>query len=160
MAFTRFNYDKARTNKRLQENMDIALYQSNVPGNGTHPYFYEDPQIRLSKWGGNLHTNQVDIESDFRGLTRPLGKDCYTYSKYNVKSQTIQYPVYSDTTKQSRVTHPVWWYRDLDQTKNPILPLNPQENVCYPFEINVNTQLLEKDDFKPVSFNKSLGKSN
>ena len=30
MAFTRFNYDKARTNKRLQENMDISLYQSNV----------------------------------------------------------------------------------------------------------------------------------
>ena len=47
---------------------------------------------------------------------------------------------------------------NLEQTKNAILPLNPQENVCYPFEINVNTQLLEKDDFKPVTFNQSLGK--
>ena len=46
----------------------------------------------------------------------------------------------------------------MEQTKNAILPLNPQENVCYPFEVNVNTQLLEKDEYKPPSFNKSLGK--
>ena len=160
MAFTRFNYDPARTNKRLQENMGISLYQSNVPGNGTKPYFYDDPQIRLTKWGGNLHTNQVDIESDFKGLTRPLGRDCYSYTKYKTNSQPKQYPTYSDTTQQSRSTHPVWWYRDLEQTKNSILPLNPQENVCCPFEMNVNTQLLEKDDFKPATFNKTLGKSN
>ena len=158
MAFTRFNYDKARTNKRLQENMDIALYQSNVPGNGTHPYFYEDPQIRLSKWGGNLHTNQVDIESDFRGLTRPLSKDCHTYGTYKVNGQARKCPKYTDTTRQSRATHPVWWYRDMEQTKNDILPLDPQENVCYPFEVNVNTQLLEKDEYQPPTFNKSLGK--
>jgi len=25
--------------------------------------------------------------------------------------------------------------------------LNPQENVCYPFENNLNTSLLEKDYF-------------
>ena len=39
------------------------------------------------------------------------------------------------------------WYRDVEQTKNAILPLNPQENTCYPFEMNVNTQLLEKDSY-------------
>ena len=158
MAFTRFNYDEARTNKRLLETMNISLYQFNVPGNGTNPYFYEDPQIRLTKWGGNLHTNQVDIESDFRGLTRPISKDCYSYSKYKVNSTPKQYPNYKDTTQQSRSTHPVWWYRDLDKTKNAILPLNPQENVCYPFETNVNTNLLEKDGFKNITFNKTLGK--
>ena len=158
MAFTRFNYDEARTNKRLQENMDVSLYQMNVPGNGTTPYFYEDPQIRLTKWGANLHSNQVDLESDFRGLTRPLSKDCHTYSTYKVNTQAKQYPSYKDTTRQSRVTHPVWWYRDLEQTKNPILHLNPQENVCYPFQVNVNTQLFQKDEFKPTYFNKSLGK--
>ena len=149
MAFTRFNYDEARTNKRLEENMGVSLYQFNVPGNGPSPYYYEDPQIRLTKWGGNLRTNQVDIESDFRGLTRPLGNDCYPYTKYNVKSEAIQYPVYTDTTKQSRVTHPVWWYRDLEQTKNAILPLNPQENVCMHFHNNINTRLLERDSHVP-----------
>ena len=158
MAFTRFNYDEARTNKRLEENMGVSLYQFNVPGNGPSPYYYEDPQIRLTKWGGNLRTNQVDIESDFRGLTRPLSKDCHAYTTHKVNSQPKQCPNYSDATRQSRVTHPVWWYRDMEQTKNAILPLNPQENVCYPFEVNVNTQLLEKDEYKPPSFNQSLGK--
>jgi hypothetical protein len=158
MAFTRFNYDEARTNKRLEENIGVSLYQFNVPGNGPAPYYYEDPQIRLTKWGGNLHNNSVDIESDFRGLTRPLSKDCHTYGTYKVNGQERKCPKYTDTTRQSRVTHPVWWYRDMEQTKNDILPLDPQENVCYPFEVNVNTQLLEKDEYQPPTFNKSLGK--
>jgi hypothetical protein len=27
--------------------------------------------------------------------------------------------------------------------------LNPQENVCMPFQNNLNTQLLERDNFTP-----------
>lgn len=147
MAFTRYNYDSCRTDTRLKQNMNMALYQFNVPGNGLKPYYVDDPQIRLTKWGGNLRTNQVNLESDFRGLTKTLTKDCQNYMCYAVDAQKIQYPSYTKTTDQSRVTHPAWWYRDVEQTKNAILPLNPQENTCYPFEMNVNTQLLEKDSY-------------
>ena len=147
MAFTRYNYDNCRTDTRLQQNMNISLYQFNVPGNGLRPDYVADPQIRLTKWGGNLRTNQVNLESDFRGLTKTLTRDCQNYKKHEVKTSAIQYPVYRKTTDQSRVTHPAWWYRDVEQTKNAILPLNPQENTCYPFEMNVNTHLVEKDKF-------------
>jgi hypothetical protein len=45
------------------------------------------------------------------------------------------------------VTNPAWWYRDLEQNHNYILPLNPQENTCIPFQNNLNTRILEKDYF-------------
>ena len=45
------------------------------------------------------------------------------------------------------MTNPAWWYRDLEQNHNYILPLNPQENTCIPFQNNLNTRILEKDYF-------------
>ena len=39
--------------------------------------------------------------------------------------------------------------RDLEQNNFDILPLNPQENVCYPFHNNVSTRILEKDNYVP-----------
>ena len=65
------------------------------------------------------------------GLTNNL------YSKNN-------YPINdSEVTSQSRVTHPAWAFRELDSKDLPnnfkYLHLNPQENVCYPFENNLYT---------------------
>ena len=40
MAFTRFNYDDARTKKKLQEATDSGRYVLNVPGNGAEPTFF------------------------------------------------------------------------------------------------------------------------
>ena len=52
-------------------------------------------------------------------------------------------------TAQSRVTHPAFLYRDLEQSNKYPLFLDPQENVCMPFQNNLNTQLLERDRFVP-----------
>ena len=51
MAFTRFHDDEARVEKQLQESTGPGRYMLNVPGNGTHPCFMEDPFVRLDKWG-------------------------------------------------------------------------------------------------------------
>ena len=53
-------------------------------------------------------------------------------------------------TNQSRATHPAWEYRGLEQ--NHLYPLlrNPQENTCIHFQNNLNTRLLERDNFKPT----------
>ena len=48
---------------------------------------------------------------------------------------------------ESRITHPIWEYRELDQTKTNILPLNPQENTELSFNHNLNTRLLQMDDY-------------
>jgi len=157
MAFTRFNYDKCRTAKFLQETTGPGRYMLNTPGIGCKPCYTSDPQVRLQKWGGNLRYvpggHPIDIDSDLIGLTRKLTHDC-TNDGFPKKGVVISEKVnYVDCktpiTDQSRVTHPVWLYRDLEQTRWYPLFLDPQENTCKQFENNLNTRILEKDNFIP-----------
>ena len=153
MAFTRFNYDECRTKKSLQQSTDPGRWILNVPGNGPTPYYFEDPHIIPQKWAGNLRTNTINLESELLGINRRinrdnLGKD--NYNQYNVPSKAIKYPTSNKLyTDQSRTSHPVWWYRDLEQVDWYYPPLNPQENVCIPFLNNLSTRILEKDYFVP-----------
>jgi len=153
MSFTRFKYDDCRTKKSLQQATDPGRWILNVPGNGDKPCYMEDPQIIPQKWGANLRTNSINLESDLRGVNRYLNKDCLgknEYQKYNVPNQAIQYPTCSQlTTEQSRATNPAWWYRDLPQNDWSYPPLNPQVNVSFPFQNNLSTRILEKDYFTP-----------
>jgi hypothetical protein len=153
MAFTRFKYDDCRTKKELQQATDPGRWILNVPGNGSNPSYMEDPQIRIQKWGGNLRTNTINLESELRGVNRNLGRDCLgkdNYTNFNVSNEAIQYPSSSNlTTEQSRATNPAWWYRDLEQNNFEYPPLNPQTNVCLPFQSNLSTRILEKDYYTP-----------
>ena len=94
MACTRFYYDPCRTKKQLQQSTDPGRYMLNVPGNGSNPCYIEDPQIIIQKWGANLRTNTINLESDLRGVNKPLSRDCLgkdNYQNYNVKNEAIQY---------------------------------------------------------------------
>jgi len=149
MSFTRFHDDPCRIKKQLQEITGPGRYMINKPGWGDKPCYMSDPYMRIQEWGGNLRTNTTNLESDLMGLTRTLTKDCdkNNYKTEAVKSNAITYSTCSTITDQSRVTDPAWMYRDLEQVKWDILPLNPQENTCKPFQNNLNTRLLEKDYF-------------
>jgi hypothetical protein len=113
----------------------------------------KDPQIIIQKWGGNLRTNTINLESELRGVNRQLGRDCLgkdDYKTYTVGSSAIQYPNCSNLfTEQSRATNPAWWYRDLEQNNFEYPPLNPQVNTCLPFQNNLSTRILEKDYYTP-----------
>ena len=76
MAATRIYYDDCRTMKRLQQETDQGRWIMNVPGNGLTPSYIEDPHIRIQKWGANLRTNIVNLESDLRGVNRQISRDC------------------------------------------------------------------------------------
>ena len=153
MASTRFYYDDSRTKKQLQQSTDPGRWILNVPGNGDTPCFMEDPQIIIQKWGANLRTNTVDLESSLLGVNRDLNKDCLgknNYQSYNVPNEAIQYPKCNNLyTEQSRTTNPAWWYRDAEQNDFYYPPLDPQENTCLPFQNNLSTRILEKDYFTP-----------
>jgi len=149
MASTRFYYDPCRTIKDLQQSTDPGRYMLNVPGNGDKPAYMEDPHIRIQKWGGNLRTNSINLESDLKGITRPMNRDCLGKDNYNtntMSSSQITYPsCHTLTTEQSRAIMPAWTARDLEQANWNSLPLNPQENTCIPFLNNLSTRILEKD---------------
>ena len=150
MSFTRFHDDECRIEKQLQEQSDPGRYMLNVPGPGDDLCFMEDPFIRMQKWGTNLRTNTINLESDLRGLTRSLTHDCNGLNNYEVhraNSTALTYGSCQPITDQSRATHPAWEYRDLEQNNRYILPLNPQENTCIPFQNNLSSRILEKDYF-------------
>lgn len=149
MAFTRFHDDPCRINKQLQESTGLGRYMLNVPGNGSKPLYMDDPFIRMQKWGGNLMTNTVNLESDLFGLSRLLNRDDITneYRLHTAQTEKQSYQSASPYTDQSRATHPAWEFRDLEQTKWSILPLDPQKNTCYTFQNNLSTRILEKDVF-------------
>lgn len=149
MAETRFNSDACRISKKLQEMTDQGRYMMNMPGNGEKPCYVADPQIILQKWGANLRTNSVNLESELMGVNRHLSKDCLgkdNYKNHEFKSMLIHYPVCTNLyTEQSRAIMPAWTARDLEQVDWYYLPLNPQENTCLPFQNNLSTRILEKD---------------
>ena len=153
MACTRFYYDPCRTKKQLQQATDPGRWILNVPGNGVNPCYIEDPQIRIQKWGANLRTNTINLESDIMGVNRTASRDCLgkdNYKKFNVENEPIKYPSCSNLfTEQSRAIAPAWMVRDLEQVDWYYPPLNPQENTCIPFLNNLNTRILEKDYFTP-----------
>ena len=163
MAFTRFHDDSARIIKRNQEISDQAQWIMNVPGNGDRPCFMNDPHIIPQKWGANLWTNTVDLQSSLRGIDRRISRDCLGKDEYKkqTNSTPIKYPICNEmTTEQSRAIMPAWTARELEQVDWYYLPLDPQENVRIPFQNNLSTRILEKDYFVRKQEQLTLGASN
>ncbi len=157
MAFTRYNYDNCRTEKKLQQSSGPGRYMLDTPGQGLHLPFVNDPQVRLQRWGANLMSvnggHPIDIDSDLIGLTNNASKFS-TKQKYpfnnnvNPKVKVHSYGVRNlPYTDESRATHPSWMYRDLEQSNRHPLFLNPQENVCMNFHNNLSTRILERDKY-------------
>ena len=90
MAFTRFYDDSYRIEKRLDLSTFEGRYQLDRPGPGLDLPFMEDPQLRLQRFGANIHSNSVNLESDLRGMTRKLNRDygdLNNFQEHQVKTQ-------------------------------------------------------------------------
>jgi hypothetical protein len=51
--------------------------------------------------------------------------------------------------EESRASNPAWTYKDLEQSRWDYPLINPQANLEKQFHENVQTRILEKDNFKP-----------
>ena len=144
MAFTRTNHDEARTLKRLQQSTDVGRWILNVPGNGVDIPFVEDPYIRIQKWGANLQTNAINLESNLQGRNVIIGPDLI---QPGVETRAIQYPTCRNmTTDQSRATLPAFTFRESTRN-NPHFPMfNPQDHIYN--KVPVNTRILAKNDYE------------
>jgi len=152
MSFTRFHDDPNRIKKQNEESSFTGRYMLNTPGPGVDLPFVADPHLRLQKWGANLQTNTVNLESDLRGLTRKQNRDNVSLNQYNQQQVSSSRPTYRETdpfVEESRASHPAWIYKDLEQTRWEQPFLNPLNGLDKHFEENVQTRILEKDHFKP-----------
>jgi hypothetical protein len=163
MAFTRFHDDPARIRKQVEESSFSGKYNLNVPGPGNYVPFYEDPHYRLQKFGSNIMTNTVHLESDLLGLTRKTNHnqlDSHSYSDNAVSSRKVAFPVKQPIVEESRATHPAWMYKDLEQSNWSYPQLNPQNalgsfqqgsfGLQRQFNENISTRILERDFYVPT----------
>ena len=152
MAFTRFHDDPVRIQKQLAMSSFLGRYQLDTPGQGMDLPFMEDPQMRLQKWGANLRTNTVNLESDLRGMSRKLNRDYTNTNDYvanSVPAERVNYRNSDPFVEESRASHPAWTYRDLEQTRWETPFMNPQANLEKKFHDNIQTRILEKDNYNP-----------
>lgn len=156
MAFTRIFYDRDRVIKNLDEDYNNLKYSVNVPGNGTNPYFIDDPQLRMQKFGANLSKNMVDINSTLLGLNQTLSRDTNKPNNgrngnsmpFNNTYNPLEFPsINSAITDQPRAMAPPWALRDLDRIDWKYLHYDPQQHFEKIFENNVSSRILEKDNF-------------
>jgi hypothetical protein len=152
MAFTRFHDDEARIRIQLQQQTDQERWYLDVPGSGDKPCFMLDPYIIPQKWGGNLWTHSIDIQSSLLGIDKQLSRDCVNqapFKRQTAYASPIDYPICDTlTTEQSRAIMPAWTARDLPQNHAYILPNNPQLHTEMSFQNYTSTRILEKDGFK------------
>jgi hypothetical protein len=152
MSFTRFHDDPVRIQKYLDESTFAGRYMLNTPGPGTDLPYLEESQIRLQKWGANITNNIINLESDFRGLTRPLNHDLVDINKHSEKSANHapkRFPSIQPFIEESRASHPAWMYKDLEQPRWELPWINPQANFERKFPNNLQTRILEKDYHVP-----------
>ena len=147
MANTRFKYDQSRTSKKLQEVNDTENYILNTPGNGTNPTYIADPHVIPQKWGGNLSTNPIEIESSLRGISQPLRRgDSVISTNPNILNTTPTYPINNiEFTMDQRYITPAWEIRNAPITRWDYLPTNPQLHSTMKFSNNMNTRNTVKD---------------
>ena len=152
MAFTNIRYDNARTAVALVEATAACRYNLQVPGNGPKPCYLEDPCLRIQKWGANLRTNSVDLETALRGQMRTTGCDAAPAGKGGLPvlpaSEAMTYPVCdAPSVEQTRAIDPPWTALDKDHTRWLSLWNDPQEMTQIPFPCYLSTRVLHKDNF-------------
>ena len=153
MSFTRFYDDQSRIKKQVQISSFAGRYFLDTPGQGMDLPFFEDPNIRMQKWGANLRNNTVALESDLLGLTRKANRDYIgvnEHTQHAVNASPNTYRSEQPFVEESRATHPAWMYKDLEHSRweNPFL--NPLNGLEKGFHENVQTRILEKDFFVPT----------
>lgn len=151
--FTRFNYDDARTQKALEQSTYSGRYMLNTPGQGVNLPFQEDAQVRMQTWGANLSNNAINVESDLRGLTRRLNRDNLEMNRYDgpaaVQYAPMSFPSADPFVNESRATHPAFLYRTVEMNRWEMPIHNPQSNLEKGFHDNIQTRMLEKDNYVP-----------
>jgi hypothetical protein len=152
MACSRYHSDINRIEKRNAISTFAGRYALDTPGPGADAPFIADPHMRATKWGANFCNNMMDLNSDLRGLTRPLNRDLPDYNNYvkhSVKPNHISYDERNYITDESRATLPAWTFRDVEINRWETPMLNPLDQLEKPFHHNLNTRVLERDHFVP-----------
>jgi len=151
MSFTRFNYDEARTFKKMQESTGPGRYLLNtpdvIPKGQALPSYSDDPHIRLQGWGGNLRESEtnLDIDSYLLGYYNRNTHDLIENPK--IKTTKLNTESAQHTTDETRSTNPPREYRSIEVNRFSYLHENPQKHYRMLFSNNIDSREMAKKEY-------------
>ena len=177
MSFERLPYDTCAYEQVLAETVGPGIYQLTTPPNSCQPCHPTDVRIRLQGQGASISRNNhlIDVDSDLMGITRNLSncperkympglnaselcgamtgsgipcqksaKVCIDHSKNPIKTDNC----FSATT-DTRLSNPPCTLRGTGWNRWEWLCRNPQDRVEIPYDYQIDTKLMSKDNHRP-----------
>lgn len=176
MSFNRLPYDTCSYKQVLAETTGPGVYQLSTPPNTCEPCHADDPYIRLQSQGASLtRNNLIDVESDLQGTTRNLsdcperkyipssdsselcgaqirgGVKCQKSAKLCIEhtKNPVKFNNCFKTTEDTKLSNPPCTLRGTGWNRWEWLYKDPQERVETPYDFQINSRTLAKDNHRP-----------
>lgn len=174
MSFNRPSYDTCAYKQTLAESVGPGEYYLNTPSIGCNPCFPNDPHIRLQRTGVSVSSSTpwVDVDTSMLGIDRKYSRcpekkylptcnanqSCGANSGIGPNKPNTDVPVdynlihFADCftpVEDTRLSNPPATLRETGWNRWEWLPNNPQEKILVPFDYQVNTKIVAKDNHRP-----------
>lgn len=154
--FTRNKYDVQDYTRDLYQTIRPGYFKTNLPRNDCEGCLNPNPTHNAS-FGNSLHKqNLMDVDSELMGLTRKNSKcppNKYNPDKANEEFKNSKLNHYGDCPnfvgESTRLSNPACTLRGTGWNRWEWLCQNPQDKAIVPFNIELNTSIMTKDDHRP-----------
>lgn len=154
--FTRNRYDVQDYNRDLYQTIRPGYFKTNLPRNDCDGCLNPNPTHNAS-FGNSLHNkNLMDVDSELMGLTRKNTKcpeNKYNPDRANEEFKNSDKKHFRDCPnfvgESTRLSNPGCTLRGTGFNRWEWLCQNPQDKAIVPFNIELNTSIMTKDDHRP-----------
>ena len=155
MSFNRLNYDENTYRTELKQSVGPSSYILSTPWRQCQPCLSTDVRQPTGQAVSTPVTkSMVDVNSDLIGITRKASRDPCSFYKPSTNIEYSATPVTLCTagsrSEDTRLSNPPCTLRSTGFNRWEWLCKDPQERVEIPFDTFVNSQLLLKDNYRPV----------
>jgi hypothetical protein len=176
MSFTRLHDDICNIQQYLHESIGPGTYKLTEPNVSCYPCFVSDPHIRMQRVGASISksTSMIDIDSEMIGINRvqsrcpekkymPTCDASYNCDggagagyknkegngKVKIDYDLVHMPDCFTPTEDTRLSNPPATLRETGWNRWEWLCKNPQERIMIPYDYNVNSKLVIRDNHRP-----------
>lgn len=175
MSFNRLQYDQCSYKQVVAETTGPGMYQLGTPPNTCKPCHPTDVRVRLQTAGValNRESHLIDIDSELSGISRNLsncpqrkylpncensilcdGKThvgCQKSAKVciNEQKESIKFDNCFESSEDTRLSNPPCNLRGTGWNRWEWLCKNPQANLEEPFDFQINSRILAKNNHRP-----------
>jgi hypothetical protein len=158
MSLTSLDYDKFTYKHNLAQSIGPGEYWTQTPMPHCRECFANDPRLRLAKSGNSkcVDVPLIDVDSELLGITRkasncPFDKYLPVKQEFCKKKNMPKCRDEQMMTEDTRLSNPPCTLRGIENGFNrwEWLCQNPQERVEMPFDVQIDTKTMFKDNHRP-----------